>query len=105
MMRSATLLLFLFTAIPASAQQNQCRTSPIGASTSYCASEAFVTQSRGSLEPAIFGSLASCTFANEGDSAAVTDSTTATWGATITGSGTLHVLAYCNGTNWTVVGG
>lgn len=30
---------------PAHAQQNQCRTSPVGASTSYCASEAFVTKS------------------------------------------------------------
>jgi len=32
----------------------------------------------------------------------VTDSTTNTWGAIITGGGALHVLAYYNGTNWTV---
>lgn len=38
----------------------------------------------------------------EGMMAAVTDSTTNTWGATITGSGTNHVLAYYDGTNWTV---
>ena len=40
----------------------------------------------------------------EGMLVAVTDSTTATWGATITGSGANHVLAYYNGTNWTVAG-
>lgn len=38
----------------------------------------------------------------EGMLVAVTDSTTATWGATITGGGSNHVLAYYNGTNWTV---
>lgn len=36
--------------------------------------------------------------------AGVSDSTTATWGATITGGGANHVLAYFNGTNWTVAG-
>ena len=40
----------------------------------------------------------------EGMLVAVTDSTTATWGATITGGGANHVLAYYNGTNWTVAG-
>lgn len=49
------------------------------------------------------------TFANlptpvEGMMVAVTDSNTATWGATIAGSSTNHVLAYYNGTNWTVAG-
>jgi hypothetical protein len=48
------------------------------------------------------------TFANrpgtpvEGMLVAFTDSTTATWGATITGTGSNHVLGYFNGTNWTV---
>lgn len=48
------------------------------------------------------------TFANrpgtpvEGMMVAFTDSTTATWGATITGTGSNHVLGYYNGTNWTV---
>jgi hypothetical protein len=36
--------------------------------------------------------------------AAVTDSTTIVWAATITGGGTNNVLAYSNGTNWTVAG-
>ncbi len=40
----------------------------------------------------------------EGMLVAVTDSNTATWGATIAGGGSNHVLAYYNGTNWTVAG-
>jgi hypothetical protein len=32
----------------------------------------------------------------------VTDSSTNTWGATISGGGSNHVLAYYNGSNWTV---
>lgn len=40
----AVALSWLFSA-PAHAQQNQCRTSPVGASTAYCSSEAFVSQS------------------------------------------------------------
>jgi hypothetical protein len=38
----------------------------------------------------------------EGMVVAVTDSNVNTWGSTIAGSGTNHVLAYYNGTNWTV---
>lgn len=34
----------------------------------------------------------------------VTDSATVTWGATITGGSTNKVLAWFNGTNWTVAG-
>jgi hypothetical protein len=34
----------------------------------------------------------------------VTDSNTATWGATIAGGGANKVLAFYNGTNWTVAG-
>lgn len=55
------------------------------------------------LLPVLFGSLPSCS-GREGALAPVTDSATATWGATITGSSTNHVLAYCDGTNWTVAG-
>lgn len=40
----------------------------------------------------------------EGMIVAFTDSTTVTWGATITGTGSNHVLGYYNGTNWTVIG-
>lgn len=40
----------------------------------------------------------------EGMLVPVTNSTTATWGATIAGGGANHVLAYYNGTNWTVAG-
>lgn len=51
-----------------------------------------------------FSGLTACSGTNEGTIAAVTDSTTNTWGATITGAGANHVLAYCDGTNWTVAG-
>ncbi len=39
----------------------------------------------------------------EGTIQAFTDSSSATWGATITGGGANHVLGYFNGTNWTVM--
>lgn len=54
------------------------------------------------------GAGGAVTFANvpaspvEGMLVAVTDSTTAVWGATITGGGANHVLAYWNGSAWTV---
>jgi hypothetical protein len=53
--------------------------------------------------PVAYASLPAAS-GNEGMLRAVTDSTTNTWGATISGSGTHHVLAYSDGTNWTVVG-
>lgn len=52
--------------------------------------------------PVTFATLPACAAGTEGGIAAITDSTTNTWGATITGSGTNHVLGYCDGTNWTV---
>jgi hypothetical protein len=53
-------------------------------------------------KPVNFSTLTACGSTIEGETAAVKDSTTATWGATITGNGGNHVLAYCDGTNWTV---
>ena len=51
-------------------------------------------------------SLPACAAALDGSSAGVTDSTlamiSANIGSTITGGGTNHVRAYCNGTNWVV---
>lgn len=58
----------------------------------------------GRLLPTKFASLPAASAANEGSIAAVTDSTTAVWGATITGGGANHVLAYSDGTQWTVAG-
>ena len=52
--------------------------------------------------PAAFSTLTACNSTLEGTRAAVTDSTVSTWGTSITGGGANHVLAYCNGTNWTV---
>jgi hypothetical protein len=49
-----------------------------------------------------FSSLPKCAPATEGQLAKVTDSTTNTWGATITGGAGFHVMAYCDGSNWTV---
>jgi len=43
-------------------------------------------------------------FAVTGAIITITDSSTATWGATISGSGANTVLAWYNGSNWTVVG-
>jgi hypothetical protein len=51
------------------------------------------------LKPQTFASLTGCSGTIEGTVASVTDSSTATWGAAITGSSTNHVLAYCDGTN------
>lgn len=52
--------------------------------------------------PQTFSVLSACASGIEGQTAAITDSTTNTWGATITGGGTNHVLGYCDGTVWTV---
>ena len=49
-----------------------------------------------------FASLPPCDSGIEGQLGKVTDSTTNTWGATITGGAGFHVLAYCDGSNWTV---
>jgi hypothetical protein len=52
--------------------------------------------------PTVFANLPPCESALEGTTATLTDSAVNTWGATITGGGNNHVLAYCDGTDWTV---
>lgn len=52
----------------------------------------------------VFSGLPACVGGTAGAMRGVTDSTTNTWGAVITGSGANPVLAYCDGTNWTVMG-
>lgn len=54
------------------------------------------------ITPVVFSTLSVCNSGAQGEMAAVTDSTTAVWGATITGGGNNHVLAYCDGSHWTV---
>jgi hypothetical protein len=54
------------------------------------------------LTPGLFSTLSVCNPDKEGTEGAVADSTVNTWGATIAGGGSYHVLAYCNGANWTV---
>lgn len=63
------------------------------------------TNSGGAIKMSVraFATLPSCAI-NEGAMMGVNDSTTAVWGATITGGGANHVFAYCDGTNWTVMG-
>lgn len=59
----------------------------------------------GTTEPTVphtAGTFANLPTGIEGMMQPITDSTTATWGATITGGGSNHVLAYFDGTNWTV---
>lgn len=53
------------------------------------------------LTPTAFASLPTGV---EGMVASVSDSNTVVWGATIAGGSTNKVLAYFNGTNWTVAG-
>jgi hypothetical protein len=54
------------------------------------------------MTPTTFSGLVTCNSANEGRMRPVTDSTVNTWGSTIAGGGTNHVLAYCNSSAWTV---
>jgi hypothetical protein len=69
-----------------------------GAATNY----GLVVEGGSRLVPVAFSALPACAAAYEGVTQAVTDSSTATWGATVTGSGSNHIKAYCDGTNWTV---
>ena len=50
------------------------------------------------------GDLTACAAGLEGGMSVVTDSNTAVWGAVVGAAGANRVLAYCNGTNWTVMG-
>lgn len=100
----AVAVLWCALASSAVAQEAQCRTAPVGTVSSNCASEAMVTQSMRApiIAKQAFSGLPACGTSSEGALAGVTDSTTVTWGATITGGGSNHVLGYCDGTNWTV---
>ena len=59
-------------------------------------------QANATVGAVTFAHLAACAAGLEGTLVAVSDSTTVVWGDTITGTGANHVLAYCDGTNWTV---
>lgn len=61
-----------------------------------------IMKSLAQLVKTAFANLPTCASAFQGYYASVSDSTTNTWGATITGSGGDAVGAYCDGANWTV---
>jgi len=54
------------------------------------------------IDPTAFGNLPTCASGTQGMLKPVSDSATNIWGAAITGGGSHRVLAYCDGTNWTV---
>ena len=56
------------------------------------------------MVPGLLSALPTCNAAAAGTIATVTNSNTATWGATIASGGSSTVLAFCNGANWTVAG-
>jgi hypothetical protein len=57
---------------------------------------------RGDGTVGTFSDLPAAASANEGAVVAISDGSTATWGATVTGGGSNHVMVRSNGTNWTV---
>lgn len=58
----------------------------------------------GSSVPSAVGLLPTCNTANTSQRNPVNDSSVATWGDTVADMGSDSVLAYCNGTDWTVMG-
>ncbi len=61
------------------------------------------TQAR--ANPTVYASIAvACSSATEGMLYAITDATLNTWGSTVVGGGSNHVMAYCDGTLITIVG-
>jgi hypothetical protein len=54
------------------------------------------------IKPTAASLLPTCSSITEGIMWPVTDASTNTWGATIVGGGTNHVLVYCDGSGWTV---
>lgn len=50
----------------------------------------------------VFSNLPAPSSNYEGAIASITDSNTAVWGATVAGGGANHIMAYCDGTHWTV---
>jgi len=64
--------------------------------------DAAITAKSFQSKAAAFSSAPTCDVETEGQVVAINDSTTNIWGATISGGGGNHVLAYCDGTDWTV---
>jgi hypothetical protein len=62
-----------------------------------------IIQASGYSSYGTYSSLPKCNSAVTGMTKRITDASTSVWGATIAGGGTNNVLAYCDGTNWTVM--
>lgn len=90
----AELLLTMGTAVTLSPIADQTIAGPFGL--------VFAPGGYVQVKAVLFSQLPAASSSLEGVVRAVSDSNTATWGATIAGGGSNHVLAYCNGTNWTV---
>lgn len=56
------------------------------------------------VSPVSFADLPTASSDLEGTLRPINDANTDTWGDTITGTGAFHVLAYCDGSAWTVCG-
>lgn len=82
--------LFLSTAIPPTARYSTS-VSPVRFQQNQTISRAFAT-------------IGTCIAGLEGTVASVNDSNTVVWGANVAGGGANKILAYCDGTNWTVAG-
>jgi hypothetical protein len=52
--------------------------------------------------PRLYAALPTCDANHEGMLGAITNGNSNTWGAAVIGGGANHVLAYCNGSAWTV---
>jgi len=70
--------------------------------TSLVSSPGVVNLKRAALISVAVSGLPTCDGSAEGTVMAVNDSTTATWGQAVTGGGANKVMAYCNGSAWTV---
>jgi hypothetical protein len=57
------------------------------------------------LIPILTNNIPTCNSANEGSQASIMDASAATNGTVLAGGGSNHVLVYCTGTAWRILGG
>lgn len=54
------------------------------------------------ITPATVSTLPACSAGTGGSIGSVTDATSASYGAPVSGGGSIHIPVFCNGTNWTI---